>query len=109
MLNGFADNSFVSTVGWSLVHSLWQIPISAGILYLLMIVMRRNSANLRYLTALFALTIAFAAPLLTVLLRTSNDPLRQTWNGPSVAESEKQFAIPLDWNASPTKTSAPER
>ena len=62
----------VDKLGWVLLHSLWQGIfiglITAGGLYLL----RRSSANLRYIFVFFALILVLVIPILTVCC-TDND------------------------------------
>ncbi|MDX6712011.1 MAG: hypothetical protein QOH96_3027, partial [Blastocatellia bacterium] len=87
MLNGLVENTFVNMAGWSLLHSLWQIPIIAGLLLMAMIAMRRSSANSRYIVSLFALILAFAAPVLTVQLRSSHNDLVRPASRPEAASS----------------------
>ncbi len=55
----------VYRLGWTLVHSLWQIGLLASVLALLLALLRRRSANLCYLTACAGLAAMFAVPLAT--------------------------------------------
>jgi beta-lactamase regulating signal transducer with metallopeptidase domain len=48
---------FVEAIGWTLIHSLWQGALIALALTILMLLLRRNSAQLRYLLAFFSLLI----------------------------------------------------
>src|SRR5258707_2062500 len=103
MLNGLAENSFVNMAGWSLLHSLWQIPIIAGLLYLTMTAMRRSSANYRYIASLFALVFAFAAPVLTVQFRTNSSDLMRLTSRPDTAstttgDEAQQIVLTRKWN-----------
>jgi beta-lactamase regulating signal transducer with metallopeptidase domain/beta-lactamase class D len=65
MIENILINSPVQTVGWGLLHSLWQGALIASLLRFLLIAMQRSSANARYLAALAALFLMLAAPILT--------------------------------------------
>src|SRR5882724_354019 len=111
MLNGLAANTFINMAGWSLLHSLWQIPIIAGLLFMAMIAMRRSSANLRYIVSLFALILAFAAPVLTVQFRTNYSDLMRPASRPETAsatigDEDQQIVLTRKWNLQAEKLSA---
>src|SRR3977135_2911993 len=111
MLNGLAENSFVNMAGWSLLHSLWQIPIIAGLLHLTITAMLRSSANFRYIVSLFALVFAFAAPVLTVQFRTNSSDLMRPTNRPETAsttigDEAQQIVLARRWNLRAEKLSA---
>src|SRR5258708_18889905 len=111
MLNGIAENAFVNMVGWSFLHSMWQIAIIAGLLYLTTTAMRRSSANLRYLVSLFALILAFAAPVLTVELQSNSSNLPRQTSHPETASStigdeEQQIVLTRKLNGQVEKVPA---
>ena len=41
----------VDSLGWALLHSLWQVTLVAGLVYILLRVIPRHSAQLRFVTA----------------------------------------------------------
>ena len=47
----------IEAIGWTIIHSLWQGTLVAIVLTLLLLFMRRNSAQLKYLVSFFALLI----------------------------------------------------
>jgi len=61
------DVPFVHHLGWTLVHSVWQVTLVSCALACLLAVMRGRSANMRYVTAYAALVLAAALPVCTML------------------------------------------
>lgn len=58
--------STVQSIGWALLHSLWQGFIIALLLSGAMSLMRQSGANFRYITAYLALMLMLILPVLTV-------------------------------------------
>jgi beta-lactamase regulating signal transducer with metallopeptidase domain/peptidoglycan/xylan/chitin deacetylase (PgdA/CDA1 family) len=57
----------VAALGWTLLHSLWQITlVSAGLLFALRL-LKSSSANVRYSVCVVALVIAFVLPVITFI------------------------------------------
>jgi len=65
MIESILINSPVQTVGWALLHSLWQGALIACFLRFLLIAMQRSSSNARYLAALAALFLMLTIPVMT--------------------------------------------
>ncbi len=61
----FLNSNTVENLGWTLLHSLWQIALVAFVLFLLLKIFRRSTANLRYWLSVFALIFSVALPVLT--------------------------------------------
>jgi len=61
------DVPFVHRLGWTLVHSVWQVALVSCALACLLALMRGRSANTRYL-------IAYPALVLAAALRTRPPP-----------------------------------
>ena len=59
-LNTIFTNDFIRALGWTIIHSLWQLAIVAIILGLVLLVLKRSSSATRY--------YIFAGAMLTVLL-----------------------------------------
>jgi beta-lactamase regulating signal transducer with metallopeptidase domain/Leucine-rich repeat (LRR) protein len=53
------------TIGWTLIHFLWQGLAAAAVLFALLKIMRNTSANARYLTACLILTATVIMPIAT--------------------------------------------
>ncbi len=59
------ENPLINFLGFFLVHSLWQATIIAAAAAILLLSLRRASANLRYLVAGTALVAMIGVPLFT--------------------------------------------
>ena len=68
ILEDFATSVWVERVGWTLLHSLWQILLVVSIYYLLSFLLRKNSAFSRYIIGCTALVAMLVAPLATFCL-----------------------------------------
>ncbi|HXH68817.1 MAG TPA: M56 family metallopeptidase [Pyrinomonadaceae bacterium] len=66
------NSKLIENLGWTLVHSVWQIILIAFILFLVLRIFNKPSANARYLFAVAALGFAFVLPLAT-FVRLAND------------------------------------
>jgi hypothetical protein len=64
-MNALFHSRFVETFGWMLLHSLWQLVLIAGIWAAGLALLRRASANARYLLASLGLALMLAAPIFT--------------------------------------------
>ena len=60
-----AESKIVGDIGWTLVHSLWQIGLVAGVLFILLLFFRANAVNLRNGMSVTALIISFSLPVIT--------------------------------------------
>ncbi|NQU20499.1 MAG: HEAT repeat domain-containing protein [Candidatus Nealsonbacteria bacterium] len=66
---------WITRLGWTLLHSLWEIALVTAVLALLLSVLRRGSANVRYLTACGGLAVMAIVPMVTYgLLPESRAP-----------------------------------
>jgi len=90
-----ANSKLIENLGWTLLHSLWQIALVALVLAFARRILRPFSANARYAAALAAFAFAVVLPVLTFvqLSRNSNLIAAQTNNsGASVNEKVRQDA-----------------
>ena len=74
----FTNSKIVENIGWTLLHSFWQIALVAFVLLLLLRVLRSSSANVRYLAAVSPLPFHLfcrSSPLCSSLRKS----LRQTF------------------------------
>ncbi|MEW6736682.1 MAG: hypothetical protein AB1489_35665, partial [Acidobacteriota bacterium] len=67
-IDSFFSSQYIQVIGWTLLHSLWQSVLLAGFLAFALLVLRRHSANLRYLAAIIVLVMAFCLLPATFLL-----------------------------------------
>ena len=61
------QNPLVETFGWTLMHSLWELAAIAMLAGLLLIIMRRASANSRYWICCAAMALMAATPVVTLV------------------------------------------
>ena len=72
ILENLANSQLIENLGWTLLHSVWQIAFVALWLFLALRVFAKSSANSRYLVSLFALCLAFLIPLTTFVWLSQN-------------------------------------
>lgn len=71
------NSSIVENLGWTLLHSLWQIGFVALVLFMALRVLRDFSANLRYAVSVSALILSLILPVTTfVYLSTTTNPVQ---------------------------------
>lgn len=61
----FQNSKLVETLGWTLLHSIWQIAVIAFTLFFLLKILRQSSANFRYLLSVCALGFSVILPVVT--------------------------------------------
>ncbi|HVT80247.1 MAG TPA: M56 family metallopeptidase, partial [Phycisphaerae bacterium] len=61
------DSRFAETLGWTLVHSLWEIAAVGAVAGIALSLLRRASANLRYLVGCAAFLLMVAVPVGTYM------------------------------------------
>lgn len=77
------NQTFAENIGWTLVHSLWQISLVAFLLLVSLKILKNSSSNLRYLLCVSALFLTLAMPVATFFsfpaneTRTENIPVTQ--------------------------------
>src|SRR5215203_6083830 len=76
------NNSIIEILGWTLLHSLWQIALVALVLFAVLQFLHRFSARARYTAAVFALVLATLLPVVTFvqLSRSARSISLQTAN-----------------------------
>lgn len=62
-----SESWLIERIGWILIHSLWQIGIAGGIIAVLMTVLRRRTAKLRYAVLMAGLVTVLVSPALTAM------------------------------------------
>ena len=67
IVESFINSNVVETLGWTIVHSVWQIAFISLILFFLLRAFRNFTANFRYGAAVFALALAFILPVGTFI------------------------------------------
>ncbi|MEP7037792.1 MAG: M56 family metallopeptidase, partial [Acidobacteriota bacterium] len=61
----FINSKIVENLGWTLLHSIWQIALIAFVLFVLLKIFRAFSANLRYVVSVFALCLIVVLSVIT--------------------------------------------
>jgi beta-lactamase regulating signal transducer with metallopeptidase domain len=69
------NSKLVENLGWTLVHSIWQIALIAVALFFVLRILRGFSANIRYIAAVSALALAAILPVFTFVQMTENSAL----------------------------------
>ena len=64
-LQALTGSNLIENLGWTLLHSAWQIAIVALVLFLILRLFVNASANVRYATSVAALVLAVSLPALT--------------------------------------------
>ena len=67
-LTDILSHQVVYKLGWTLLHLLWQAGVVALLLAILLRLLRRASANLRYIVACSALALVVVLPVVTIQL-----------------------------------------
>jgi beta-lactamase regulating signal transducer with metallopeptidase domain len=81
-LISFIDPYFVDALGWTLVHSIWQIGAVSSLLWITLRFVSSRIANMRYVICVAALSISLLFPVATfVRISTSVHSVIVTFNG----------------------------
>ncbi len=72
ILENLANSPLIENLGWTLLHSIWQIAFIGFWLFLTLRASAKSSANSRYLTSLFALVLALVLPVATFIWLSQN-------------------------------------
>lgn len=92
------DSAWVQALGWTLLHSLWQGVVLALLLAAALIILRRQSANVRYLAGVFTLIALLICMSFTFTLFYTPNPGAELINDPA---STTFYAYDESENAAP--------
>ena len=73
-IDNFLSQEIVQKIGWTLLHFIWQATVFALVLAVLQRLLRRFSANLRYIVACMALLAVVALPFITMQFINVSSP-----------------------------------
>ena len=73
ILQDILSQEIVERLGWTLLHFIWQAAAVALILAILLRILRKSTANLRYISACLALVLIVLLPVITILLIPASD------------------------------------
>src|SRR5436190_2968068 len=90
VFDGWVASGIVERAGWVLVHSLWQFALIASVAAALMPLMRRRSAQSRYVLLVAALLLVAMTPPITWSLLPE---ARVLPSGPSLPADERERAL----------------
>jgi bla regulator protein BlaR1 len=65
ILNFFSSNEFVHALGWTILHSVWQIALVAILLGILMVIFKKSSSSIRYYVSVTAMVLTFLIAAVT--------------------------------------------
>ncbi len=94
---------WITRLGWTLLHSLWEIALVAAVLALLLSALRRGSANMRYLAACGGLAIMAIVPILTFSVLPESQAPDITAAAPAEETTPKDIAATEDIAAVPAE------
>lgn len=66
------NSKIIENLGWTLLHSFWQIALIAFVLFVILKIVRGLSAHIRYLISVIALVLAVALPIATFVQLAGN-------------------------------------
>ena len=91
VLENLANSQLIENLGWTLLHSLWQIAFIGFWLFLTLRASAKSSANSRYLTSLFALALTLILPIATFIWLSQNSSIANQTSVNSGAENAAIF------------------
>jgi hypothetical protein len=68
ILENILSQEIVQKIGWTLLHFVWQASVIALILAILLKLLRKSTASLRYIFACLALGLIVLLPVITIQL-----------------------------------------
>jgi beta-lactamase regulating signal transducer with metallopeptidase domain len=66
VLENILSEEIIQKLGWTLLHFVWQAAVVAMLLGILLAMLRKSSANIRYIIACAALGLIVLLPIITV-------------------------------------------
>ncbi len=88
MIDDILSTDFAWRLGWSLLHSVWQFALIGGLVGLLLAMLSRKSANLRYWVACLGLASMYV-PLVATFTLAPQQPLDVRLNVGGATTSEQ--------------------
>lgn len=88
LLNEWIPDELLTALGWTLVHSLWQLIVIAGLLWIGLRMLKKSSPALKYGLAVGALVFSFV-----VTLGTFSYEWSKTDSSPSFTQAEVDFLL----------------
>jgi beta-lactamase regulating signal transducer with metallopeptidase domain/peptidoglycan/xylan/chitin deacetylase (PgdA/CDA1 family) len=98
----FANSKLIENIGWTLIHSVWQIALVALVLFFALRFLQKSTANVRYSVSVLALGAALVLPAATFLNLSGNPPSKLFQNEISRAPSANQIYEPRPQTENPS-------
>ncbi|MDT8303018.1 MAG: M56 family metallopeptidase [Sedimentisphaerales bacterium] len=92
ILQDILSQEIVQRLGWTLLHFIWQAAAVALILAVLLKVLRKSTANLRYIIACLALALIVLMPVITIKLVPVSQPLTAA----HIAPTNEPTMLPIE-------------
>jgi len=93
MLRDILSQQVVHKLGWTLLHSLWQGGVVVLLLAVLLRVLRKSSANLRYVIACLGLAVIVLLPVVTFYIVPAPTPDVESVPGFSAPITEGPYKV----------------
>ena len=98
-LENILSHEFVQKLGWTLLHFIWQATVVALLVAILLRILRRFSANLRYVTTCLALGLIVLLPVVTIqFVEVGSPPVPvniDSVSDPVILQTEPAGEMPL--------------
>ena len=89
----FSTDEFVHALGWTILHSIWQIAIIAFLLGFALLFMKRSSSSVRYYASVFAMILVIIISIVTFANEYSNNPVEKLVNQEfQLSQIEQEYA-----------------
>ncbi len=92
ILQNILSQEIVQRLGWTLLHFIWQAAAVALILTILLKLLRKSTANLRYIFACLALALIVLLPIITIKLV----PVSQPQTAAQFAPATEPIVLPIE-------------
>ena len=99
LIEAFLSEQMVQSIGWMLVHFLWQGIAVGAMLWCVLKALRKSSSNVRYIAACVGLVLMVAAPVVTFVMTVSDTPVTVV-----ATPAEQPVMVSVEPAAAPTKT-----
>ncbi len=102
MLSSFFSDKLTDALGWTLLHSLWQGAVIALLMTVVLLLLSRRSAQVRYfvaVSALFLVVLAAGSTFVTLYFSgqpATDDSINQLAKPPTAAGILTQNSIPTE-------------
>jgi beta-lactamase regulating signal transducer with metallopeptidase domain/peptidoglycan/xylan/chitin deacetylase (PgdA/CDA1 family) len=83
----FLGSELVARVGWTLLHSLWQIGLTSIALFFVLRALRDHSANLRYVIGVSALLLSVFLPVFTFVQISTQTQIHESETAASSSDA----------------------